>query len=64
MCYKYWCVQREKSNKTSGTQENGQFVPMGTDVKMDTNPSYAIMDKDTIKMNTNPAYVVTNWLVL
>ena len=57
MCYKYWCVQREKRNKNSGTQENSQFVLRGPDVKMDTNPSYAVMDNDTIKMDTNPAYV-------
>ena len=59
MCYKHRCVKWEKSNKNSGTQENGQFVQMGRDVKMDTNPSYAIMDKDTVKMDTNPAYAVT-----
>ena len=45
--------------KSGGTRDNSQFVLMGRDVKMDTNPSYAIIDKDTIKMDTNPAYVVT-----
>jgi len=38
--------------------ENSQFVLMGRDVKMDTNPAYAIMVKDTINMDTNPAYAV------
>ena len=59
MCYKHQCAQRKISNKTSGTQENSKFVLRGPDVKMDTNPSYAVMDKDTIEMDTDPAYVVT-----
>ena len=52
-------IVRTNNNKNSGTQDNSQFVLMGRDVKMDTNPSYAIMEKDIIKMDTNPAYVVT-----
>jgi len=31
---------------------------MGRDIKMDSNPAYAIIEKDTIKMDTNPAYAV------
>ena len=52
-------IGRRNNSKNSDTQDNSQFVLMGRDVKMDTNPSYAIMDKDTIKMDTNPAYAVT-----
>ena len=52
-------ISRRNNNKNSDTQDNSQFVLMGRDVKMDTNPSYAIMDKDAIKMDTNPAYAVT-----
>ena len=60
MCYKHRCEQREKSNnKNDSTQDYSQFVLTDRDVKMDTNPSYAIMDKETIKMDTNPAYAVT-----
>ena len=29
-------------------------------IKMDSNPSYAVVDKDTIKMDTNLAYML--WL--
>ena len=57
ICYKHCSEQRQ--NKKDVMQENSQFVLMGRDAKMDTNPSYAIMDKDTIKMDTNPAYAVT-----
>ena len=60
MCYKHRCEQREKSNnKNDNIQDCSQFVLTDRDVNMDTNPSYAIMDKDTIKMDTNPAYAVT-----
>ncbi|XP_065915205.1 uncharacterized protein [Dysidea avara] len=50
--------ERTNNNKNVGTQDNNQFVLMGRNVEIDTNPSYAIMDKDTIKMDTNPAYAV------
>jgi len=50
---------RTSNNKDVGTKEKSQFVLMDRDVKMDTNPSYAIMDKGTIKMDSNPAYAVT-----
>ena len=47
------------NDKNISIQDNSQFVLMGRDAKMDTNPSYASMDKDTIKMETNPAYAIT-----
>ena len=52
-------IVRKNNNENSATQDNSQFVLMGRDVKMDTNPSYALIDKDTIKMDTNPSYAVT-----
>jgi len=57
------CI-RTNNNKNLGAKENSQFVLMDRDVKKDTNPSYAVMDKDTIKMDSNPAYAVTKWLCL
>ncbi|XP_065915415.1 receptor-type tyrosine-protein phosphatase eta-like isoform X2 [Dysidea avara] len=60
MCYKRQLkkIVRTNNNNNSATQDNSRFVLMGRDVKMDTNPSYAIMNKDAIKMDTNPAYAV------
>jgi len=52
-------IVNRNNDKNISNQENTQFVLMERDVKMDTNPSYAIMDKDTIKMDSNPAYAVT-----
>jgi len=52
-------IVSKHNDKNISNQESSQFVLMDRDVKMDTNPSYAIVDKDTIKMDTNPAYVVT-----
>ena len=49
-------IVRTNNKKNNGTQDNSQFVLMGRDIKIDTNPSYAVMDKDTIKMDTNPSY--------
>jgi len=58
MCYKHWCEKRERSNtKNDGTQKKSQFALMSQDIKMDTSPSYAVMDKDAIKMDANPSYV-------
>ena len=44
--------------KSTNTQGNSQFVIMDQDVKMDSNPAYAVMEKHTIKMDTNPAYAI------
>jgi len=57
-------IVSKNNDKNISYQENNQFVLMDRDVKMDTNPSYAIMDRDTIKIDTNPAYVVTKWLCM
>ncbi|XP_065915150.1 mucin-17-like isoform X4 [Dysidea avara] len=62
-------IVRTNNKKNNGTQDNSQFVRMGRDIKIDTNPSYAtmdkdtikmdtVMDKDTIKMDTNPSYAI------
>ena len=47
-----------KNSKDASTQDNSQFILTGRDIKMDSNPAYAMMEKDTIKMDTNPAYAV------
>jgi len=57
-------IVSKNNDKNISNQENSQFVLMDWDVKMNTNPSYAIMDRDTIKMDTNPAYAVTKWLCM
>jgi len=55
MYYKYQCNRRENKNASRKIDQTGQ------DIKIDTNPSYTIVDKTTIKMDTNPAYAVTKW---
>lgn len=51
MCYKQRCENKGKlNNDNAHTQEKGQFLLMGRDVKMDSNPSYTVVHKDTIKM--------------
>ena len=56
------CYQRHTKKivvtESTNTQGNSQFVIMDQDIKMDSNPAYAVMEKDIIEMDTNPAYVV------
>ena len=58
MYYQRQIKELASTNNVINTKENSQFVQMGQDIKMDSNPAYAVMERDTIKMDSNPAYAV------
>ena len=59
--YKHQFEHKAKSDYMNNhTKENNQFVLMNRDVKMETNPSYAVTYKDTIKMDSDPLYAAIN----
>ena len=60
-----YIITRLYDNHRCEHKENDQLsvtsdrcVPIGQDIKMNTNPSYSTVDKDTIKMDTNPSYSI------